>query len=210
MRKTLLPFCLMVFLFAEFSCTGVKQVSGTLSKSDGKTSSDYSRHGDYLGNASTTRRDSISAARYQPGYANAPAVSNSDSRTSDVYRKDYSRLTDAKSENSGQTTGGSSNAMQDYNQKLVSQYVEMDRLGDVILYELDIIDRRWTLLLDQFKTANGQDRESISKELDQLNANQLSLYKAYTKIYKNGKTDWSRVKSEVENTLLNLRGLDRK
>jgi len=209
-KKYTLPY-LFGFALLISSCTGVKNMSGTLSKSDGsKTSTDYSaRHNDYLREANGVRVDSATGkSLYKPVMGNSET--NSGSGTPDVYRKDYARITDSKIDNSRATGNLSGNSVHDYNQKVINQYAEMDRLGDVILYELDIIDRRYSSLLEQYKTSNNQDRESISRELDALNADQLVLYKSYTKIYKNGKTDWPQVKSQVETTLLNLRGVDKK
>jgi hypothetical protein len=206
MKQSYFLVYLCIIALSDFSCTGVKNMSGTLSKSDGK-STEYSRHGDYL----SGKNDSLNragATQYQPH--ETTAVRAWESKNPDTYRKDYSKLSDGKSENwnSGSNISGSS--VQDYNQKFVSQYAEMDKLADVILYELDILDRRYTLLLQDFKTANNSDRETISKELDKLSADQLTLYRSYTKIYKYGKSDWPRVKSEVDATLLALRGLEKR
>ena len=186
-------------------------MSGTLSKSDGgssRTNSDYSsRHPDYLKDG--TRIDSVSGKPlYKPVMAGSEAASGS--KKSETYRKDYSRLTDSKVENSSSVNSSSANLGQEYNQKMLAQYADMDKLGDVVIYEIDIMDRRYALLLDQFKTADNQDRDVISRELDDLNANQIKLYKSYIKIYRDGKTDWPKVKSEVETTLLSLRGIDKK
>jgi len=201
----------LIYLFliaiVSSSCSGVKNMSGTLSKSDSRTTTDYTRHGDYVKNADSI--SSQSATSYRP--ATTKYVSTSDTKSNNVYRKDYSRLTDSNlSENVPLANTVSGNSMQDYNQKMVNQYAEMDKLGDVIIYELDILDRRYAALLEQFKTANNQDRELIAKDLDKINADQLTLYKSYTTVYKNGKTDWPRVKSNVESTLMSLRGVEKK
>lgn len=195
------------------SCTGVQNMSSSLSKSGSKPSSssnEYSRHGDYLKNTGVASRDSASsqsgtypsgAKKYEPA---------TEPNTTAVYRKDYSKLTDKKPEDSDLVKTATGNSIQDYNQKLINQYAEMDKLGDVVLYEIDIIDRRYAVLLNQYKSASNADREVISGELDKLTANQLTLYKAYTHVYKNGKTDWPGVKNEVETTLFNFRGIDKK
>ena len=202
MKTKNILFCVFA-VFAGFSCTGVKNMSGTLSKSDGGRSSgttNTARHGDYL-----SERDSINQrTTTSGGYASRSSVS--ETRSSDTYRKDYGRLTDAKTENTAPVISGN----MDYNQKLVALYTEMDKLADVVLYELDISDRRWNMLLERYKASNAGDRERISADLDKLNADQLTLYKAYTNIYKNGKSDWPRVKSEVDATLINIRGFDKK
>ena len=203
---------LFALAFIISSCTGVQNMSGTLSKSGSKTSSsgDYSKHGDYLKSTGYTGKDSVArqSDTYQSGTKKYEMAN--ESKNTGVYRKDYNKLTDGRSENTDPESNKSGNSIQDYNQKLVNQYAEMDKLGDVILYELDIVDRRYSLLLDQYKTAGNTDRESISAELDKLSANQLTLYRSYTKVYKNGKTDWPRVKNEVETTLMNLRGVDKR
>ena len=96
------------------------------------------------------------------------------------------------------------------NEKLIRQYAEMDRLADLVVYELGILDKRWDILLSKYKTASSNEREKISADLDQLNADQIQLYKAHVRIYKDGKTDWSLTKRDVEATLLNMRGLGNK
>ena len=208
MKNNYLFICLVAVCATGFSCSGVKNVSGTLSKSDGRSSTDYSRHGDYLSSGST-RADSIrNQSVYQSQSGNNYAGVASNPRNADVYRKDYSRLADNNSVRSERSNIPVS--VQESNQKMVTQYAEMDRLADVILYELDIIDRRWNVLLEQFRTAGNQDRDAISRELDKLNADQLSLYKSYTRIYKDGKTDWPRVKNDVETSLMNFRGLNKR
>ena len=194
MKIIILLFCVV----AGFSCTGVKNMSGSLSKSDGARPAKYARHGDYLDTDSINTQAAYSAGRVN---AATPAQSNS-------YRKDYSQLSEMKTEN--QTTGTISSGTSDYNQKLVNQYIEMDKLADVILYELDITDRRWTVLLEQYKKAGNNDRQLISRDLDKLQAEQLMLYKLYTKVYKNGKSDWPGVKEEVDAALITLRGFDKK
>jgi hypothetical protein len=197
LRKFTLLFTVACGLLGA-SCTGVKNMSGTLSKSDSRGSATETRHGDYL--SQNTKVDTVTARKaYVP-------ITNS--QTADTYKKDYGRLTDTKSENPA--AAGVNSANLDANQKLVNLHLEMDKLGDVVLYEIDIAERRYNKLLDQFKTANPNDRDLISKDLDQLSADQLLLYKTYTKIYKNGKVDWAKVKADVEATLLALRGVDRK
>lgn len=200
-RTSILSFTIACGLFAV-SCTGVKNMSGTLSKSDGRGYSSDKKHGDYL--SSSTSTDSVRT--YQ-----APSRMNTyekENTSNDSYRRDYGRLTDTKSET--QPAGTTITGNPDFNQKLVNQYAEMDKLGELVLYEIDITEKRYAKLLDQFRTANNNDRDAISRELDKLNADQLLLYKTYTNIYKYGKSDWSKVKSDVETTLMNLRGIDRK
>ena len=208
-KSYILPY-LFAFALMTSSCTGVKNMSGTLSKSDGgRSGTDYSaRHSDYLKEANGAKVDSsASRSLYKPVMAGAEA---SPGARQDVYKKDYARITDGKAGSLNAPGSFSGNSVQDYNQKVVNQYAEMDRLGDVILYELDIIERRYTSLLEQYKTSNNQDRDAVARELDVLNANQLTLYKSYTTIYKNGRNDWPQVKAQVETMLLNLRGIEKK
>lgn len=212
MSKKYILVYLFALAFINFSCTGVQNMSGSLTKSGDRTAStnEYTKHGDYSKSAGYARRDSLAGYNSSSQSANKKYEPATGSKNTDVYKKDYGKLVDTKPENSDFSGNSPGNSVQDYNQKLVSQYAEMDKVGDLVLYELDIIERRYTLLLGQFKTANNADRESISGELDKLSADQLMLYKSYTKIYKSGKTDWPRVKNEVETTLMNLRGVDRK
>jgi hypothetical protein len=202
-RKSILVFAVACGLLG-FSCSGVKNMSSTLSKSDSRTSTvSDTKHGDYL--SQSAKVDTVSARK-----AYVPATNRTEEtyKSNDTYKRDYGRLTDTRPDN---TTGGNVvGGNQDVNQKLVNLYSEMDKLGDVVLYEIDITERRYSRLLDQFKTANANDRDLIAKDLDKLSADQLLLYKTYTQIYKNGKADWPRVKADVETTLMNLRGVDRK
>lgn len=117
-----------------------------------------------------------------------------------VYKKDYDRLAD---ENSRAGLNGSGDA--DYNRRLVEQYAEMDKTGELVLYELDALESRWNVLLNEYRTAKSSGKDVISLELDRISANQILLYKAYTSIYRNGKNNWPAVKREVENTLRNVR-----
>jgi hypothetical protein len=199
MKSGNILLCLLA-VFLGFSCTGVKNMSGSLSKSDGAKPVRYAKHGDYLASDSLPSK----VAGHSGSMGSVPAGRNE----SDVYRTDYSRLADGKPGVSGADAVSYGNT--DYNQRLVNQYIEMDKLADVILYELDITDRRWTSLLEQYKAANSGDRQLISRDLDKLQADQLTLYKLYTKIYKNGKSDWDKVKEEVDTALITLRGFNKK
>ncbi len=194
-----LSFVVTCALFAV-GCAGVKNMSGTLSKTDGRSYSSDKKHGDYL-NTSV----SVDSARVSQAPIRVPERENA---STEVYRRDYSRLTDTQNE--PQPAGVTNTGGADFNQKLVNQYIEMDKLGELVLYELDVVEKRYNRLLEQYKTANNNDRMAISKELDRLSADQLQLYKSYTTIYKYGKSDWSKVKGDVETTLMDLRGIDRK
>jgi hypothetical protein len=122
-----------------------------------------------------------------------------------TYKKDYGKIAD---DNSGSTGTVSDNA--DYNHKLLVQYTEMDKLGEVVLYELDILESRWNVLLEEYKTSKNSGKQVISNELDRVSDDRIVLYKAYTNIYRNGKTNWTVVKRDVENTLRSVRRVSEK
>jgi hypothetical protein len=122
--------------------------------------------------------------------------------TDPTYRKDYDRVVDGNN-TSGATMPVSGNA--DYNQRLLSQYTEMDKLAEVVLYELDNLENRYNTLLNEYKTAKQSQRQVMSVELDKISDNRLVLYKAYTDVYRNGKADWANVKTRVDNTLREVR-----
>ncbi|REA62744.1 hypothetical protein DSL64_07415 [Dyadobacter luteus] len=169
-------------------------MSSTLNKSDGHTqaTSSDTRHANYI---SQTRTDTASALA---------ASRTGDVRKSDSeYRKDYAKLTNGASDKSPAL----SNEGAGQTSQLVKLYEDMDKLADVVLYEIDITERRYNKLLSDFKTASASDREAISAELDKLSTNQTTLYKSYVSIYKQGKADWPKVKAEVDRTLLRLRGV---
>jgi hypothetical protein len=122
------------------------------------------------------------------------------SGSGDTYRRDYSKSADNDSR-------GADNA--DYNRNLVLQYQEMDKLGEVVLYEISNLEKRWDTLLGEYKSARTSGRQVISDELDRIDEDQKTLYKAYTNIYRNGKNNWPAVKTEVENSLSSIRKVDR-
>jgi hypothetical protein len=122
------------------------------------------------------------------------------SGSGDTYRRDYGKAADNDSR-------GADNA--DYNRNLVLQYQEMDKLGEVVLYEISNLEKRWDTLLGEYKSARTSGRQVISDELDRIDEDQKTLYKAYTNIYRNGKNNWPVVKTEVENTLSSIRKVDR-
>jgi hypothetical protein len=127
-----------------------------------------------------------------------------DSRTptsGSTYRKDYDRLADENSKASGSAGSGDV----DYNRRLVEQYNDMDKTGELVLYELDALESRWNVLLNEYRTAKSSGKEVIAGELDKISADQTLLYKAYISIYRNGKNNWPAVKREVEQTLRNVR-----
>lgn len=181
----------------NFSCANLKS---SLSKTDG---SDYNKQQPYT--STSVQKDTTtvikSTTSYNTGKGEQPEVR---------YKKDYLKTgneTDLRN-SPDLRTGNNSNV--ETNQQLVNQYAEMDKLGDLVLYELDIVERRRDVLIYKFKSASASERETLSNELNTLDGNQISLYKAYVKVYKEGKTDWPNVHKSVENTLLNLRGIGNK
>lgn len=120
-----------------------------------------------------------------------------------TYRKDYDRVVDGGSQAGSQGLPASGNA--DYNHRLLSQYTEMDKLGEVVLYELDNLANRYNNLLNEYKNAKSSSRQVMAMELDKISDDRLMLYKAYTNIYRNGKSDWANVKRDVDNTLREYR-----
>lgn len=111
-------------------------------------------------------------------------------------------MTDGNSSGSV-TTPLSGNA--DYNQQVLNQYHEMDKLGEVVLYELDNLENRYNNLLNEYKNARSSSRQAMAMELDKISDDRLTLYKAYTNIYRNGRSDWTNVKRDVDNTLREYR-----
>lgn len=127
-----------------------------------------------------------------------------DSQTNDAnYRKDYGKVVDSNNPSGGTTMAVSGNA--DYNHRLLSQYSEMDKLGEVVLYELDNLENQYNNLLNEYKNAKSSSRQVMAIELDKISDDRLVLYRAYTNIYRNGKSDWTNVKRDVDNTLREIR-----
>lgn len=120
-----------------------------------------------------------------------------------TYRKDYDRVADNGSNAGTVTPPASGNA--DYNQRLLNQYADMDKLAEVVLYELDNLENRYNNLLNEYKNAKSSSRQVMAMELDKISDDRLALYKAYTNIYRNGKSDWANVKRDVDNTLREYR-----
>lgn len=167
----------------NFSCANLKS---SLSKSDSSASRDYSSRTTYA----SYPRDSATVAKTSTSY---------DTRKTDE------RNLNAEIKNESREIG--TPAM---DQNLLTQYSEMDKVADRILYELEINERQKVSLLDRFKSASSNERENISQELNKLDANQLTLYKAYVHVYKDGKSNWPAVRKSVEDTLLGLRGIGNK
>ncbi|MGN7888498.1 hypothetical protein [Dyadobacter sp. 22481] len=127
-----------------------------------------------------------------------------DSQTADPnYRKDYDRVVDGNGSAGGVTTPIRGNA--GYNQQLLNQYTEMDKLAEVVLYELDNLENKYNNLLNEYKNAKSSSRQVMAIELDRISDDRLMLYKTYTNIYRNGKSDWANVKRDVDATLREYR-----
>lgn len=127
-----------------------------------------------------------------------------DSQTADAnYRKDYDKVVDGNGSTGGATTPVSGNA--GYNQQLLNQYTEMDKLAEVVLYELDNLENKYNNLLNEYKNAKSSSRQVMAMELDRISDDRLVLYKTYTNIYRNGKSDWGNVKRDVDATLREYR-----
>jgi hypothetical protein len=122
---------------------------------------------------------------------------------SSTYKRDYDRVLNDSQRNDAQNIGSPGSA--DYNQQLISQYQEMDKLGEVVLYELDNLESRYNVLISEYKTAKSSQKGVLADQLDKISSDQLILYRAYTNIYRNGKTNWTVVKRDVENDLRSVR-----
>jgi hypothetical protein len=126
----------------------------------------------------------------------------------ETYRKDYDRIADNTGVRDADALPVETGP--DYNHKLLQQYAEMDKLGEVVLYELDILETKYNAILADYRTAKPSARQGMTMDLDKLSDDQLVLYKAYTNIYRNGKSNWPVVKREVENTLRSVRKVTEK
>ncbi|MNL57193.1 hypothetical protein D3C87_1807370 [compost metagenome] len=81
----------------------------------------------------------------------------------------------------------------------------MDKLAEVVLYELDNLESKYNNLLNEYKNAKSSSRQVMAIELDRISDDRLMLYKTYTNIYRNGKSDWANVKRDVDATLREYR-----
>lgn len=212
MRRNLTLAAFVFLIVIQFSCKGVKNVSGTLRKSDSGQSRDYSSgsHTDYSKipvSAAASRESAAQEARVSEIQPRSSSPEAGKTPVGDSYRKDYGRMAAGSSETLQVVSAAGSSSNADINERLVKQYAEMDRLADLVLYELNIVEKRWDQLLGKYKSSSQAEREKISGELDKLSADQLKLYRAHVKIYKEGKSDWSNVKKDVDATLLSIRGI---
>lgn len=149
------------------------------------------------GTSSTSTTASTDRSSREPDY-------DRNSRANDpTYRKDYDKVVDGNAGTGNVPVAAGGNA--DYNQQLLNQYTEMDKLGEVVLYELDNLENRYNNLLNEYKNAKSSSRQVMAMELDKISDDRLMLYKAYTSIYRNGKSDWANVKRDVDNTLREYR-----
>ena len=183
MRRISIFIVIVSVASLNLSCANLKS---SLSKSDASDSRDYSSRPTYA----SSSRDSVTVVKTSTSYN----TGRSDDRNLN---------TEIKNDRKDILVPIS-------NQNLLVQYSEMDKLADRILYELEINEKQKGNLLDRFKSASSGDRENISQELNKLDANQLILYKAYVHVYKDGKSNWLVVRKNVEDTLLNLRGIGNK
>jgi hypothetical protein len=197
MRRTSVLTGILLTALLNWSCSNLKS---SLSKSD---SGDYSRQPAYTG--SSVQRDTTTVIKSRTSY-NTGNTSPSDV----TYKRDYSKSGSNSDVRSGSDSRNGSDLNTRSNQQLLDQYAEMDKLGDLVLYELDIVERRRDVLLDKYKSASSSERETLSSELNTLDNNQIALYKAYVKVYKEGKTNWPAVHQSVESILLSLRGIGNK
>ena len=180
MRRIFIFIVIVSVASLNFSCANLKS---SLSKSDASDSRDYSSRPTYA----SSSRDSVTVVKTSTSYNTG--------RTDD-------RNLNAEIKNDRRDV-----ATPVSDQNFLVQYSEMDKVADRILYELEINEKQKGNLLDRFKSASSGDRESINQELNKLDANQLTLYKAYVHVYKDGKSNWPVVRKSVEDTLLNLRGI---
>lgn len=197
MRRVFILSGITFFALFIFSCANLKS---SLSKTDG---SDYNRQQPVT--SSSVQKDTMTVIKSTTSY-NTGKADQSEVR----YKKDYLKTANETDLRNGQDSRNGNNSSAEANQQLLNQYAEMDKLGGLVLYELDIVERRRDVLLDKFRSASPSERETLSNELNTLDGNQIALYKAYVKVYKEGKTDWPAVHKSVENTLFSLRGIGNK
>lgn len=174
------------FVVILLGCVSCSHLKSSLSKSDDKTYNQV--------NYGTVKKDTTAV----PAEATSkPEVMVSQKAVSD--KKVVSMPVSADNNVTDQPIASS--------QALLNRYAEMDKLAALVQYELDIIDKRREVLIEKFRSASPTEREKLSAELNGLDTNQTALYKAYVKIYRDGKSDWQNVSVSVKNTLLSLRGI---
>lgn len=196
-------------------CKNMEGLKKSVTKSDSNvTTTADSKHGDYLTGAPATDVNRFQNANVvktdRPDNVSRNIDSNAQESSSDGvnYRRDYSTLVGSESPKSTAVPlTRDEMTLRDYNQNIVNQYKSMDELGEVVLFEIAVIEKSWQMNAARYKTANASERDMIARELSKLDDDKLTLYKAYSKIYKQGKSDWINIKSEVENSLLGIRGI---
>lgn len=189
MRRISILNLIVFAALLNFSCANVKS---SLSRSDASGARNYSSPTDY--SRVSSGKDSVAVPRAVANVAPAERRSS---------------VTPGSTDNRGNDASGQAGKAEP-NQHWIDQYAEMDKLADLVLYELDITERRKNSLLDRYKNASSNERENITQELNKLDVNQLSLYKAYVRVYKEGKTDWPAIRKQVEDSLLTIRGIGNK
>ncbi|WP_025761749.1 hypothetical protein [Dyadobacter tibetensis] len=210
--KMILMFSLSA---ATFGCKSFEKMKGTLVKSEDKSEisgtttqlanepvSMDSRNSTWISPDSSEVITDLAPSTKSPARTSVPSDSVRHPQKS--YARNYDLSMDGESSSSVSPIDGSLAA---YNQKMVDQYKEMDQLAEVVLYEINVIDKTWSQYAQQYKRASANERDQLSRELSRLDDQKLLLYKTYTRIYKQGKTDWESVKQDVEKNLLSVRGL---
>jgi hypothetical protein len=224
------------FAMIGMSCSALKNMGGTLSKSDSveakeenleqqTNSSEQGGRVDYTkmktfaqlesegqGNSVTEKDTLISAKASQNSMVDTSATREEKSmrsiaRTERAEFKPEQKSLDSTFNNTKEVLRNESGKHEGIGIRVAQQYEEMDRLAEVVLYELKIVERRYDKLIAQYKTASNADRNRISAELDRLSADQIKLYRMYVKVYKEGKSNWIKTKSDVEDGLYLLRGI---
>jgi ElaB/YqjD/DUF883 family membrane-anchored ribosome-binding protein len=82
---------------------------------------------------------------------------------------------------------------------------DMDRLGDLVSYEIDYIENRMKDIAEKAKDSSKRDREQMEKQLRDLEKDRMELYRAHRKVYQDGRNDMESVDREVRDTLNRIR-----
>ncbi len=192
-------------------CKTMDKFKKSVTKSDSSLGTvSTSKHGDYL-NGTSDYSSENSLKKEKMAISSSKMGSNNPDSLGDgaTYKRDYASMVGSKTlAESAESLTKDEMTLRDYNQTMVNQYKSMDQLGEIILFEIGIIERSWQMNANRFKTANANERDRLASELSKLDDDKLELYKAYTKIYKQGKSNWAKVKLEVEDTLRGMRGVN--
>lgn len=236
MKRAWLILGITSIAMSGISCSALKNMGGTLSKSDSsevkeenlekKTNSseqdgrvDYTKVKTFAQRESegqgepVVEKDTLTPVR-RSQYARADSTGSrpekfdrSSSRDERPESRRIRATSDSTYEGSRETSRKGFARYDEAENRMAQQYGEMDRLAEVVLYELKIVERRYDKLIVQYKSASNSDRNRISAELDRLTADQLNLYRMYVKIYKDGKSNWVKTRSDIEDNLYILRGI---